>query len=299
MPTMTKRLRDHRRGRRRRDASASAATPTDIDVSKVIQLDDLELRDVGPDRRAPADPRRLGRAQRRPRRARPTRSTSPRRAAARSTRATRALGEVHRGRRPGHEASSPATSWSPTATASPTSYGFPLRIWAYDQPESIGWYAEEAVVGDWQLIHGAARLRPEPLGDRRAAAARADGVPPVAPRPRHLPGQGAARAAGRAQRAQLRRRRRRAVPACWPRPRATTPSSAPARPERRDALEKLGHRRHRPEAVQPLRRARTTSRRSASTCKRAHRRRGHAHRLRHAARPGVRGRPRRRRRAWA
>ncbi len=31
-------------------------------------------------------------------------------------------------------------------------YGYPLRIWAYDQPNSNGWYAEEAVVGDWQLI---------------------------------------------------------------------------------------------------------------------------------------------------
>jgi len=31
-------------------------------------------------------------------------------------------------------------------------YGYPLRIWAYDQPDSIGWYAEEAVVGDWQVI---------------------------------------------------------------------------------------------------------------------------------------------------
>jgi NADPH:quinone reductase-like Zn-dependent oxidoreductase len=27
-----------------------------------------------------------------------------------------------------------------------------MRIWAYDQPESIGWYAEEAVVGEWQLV---------------------------------------------------------------------------------------------------------------------------------------------------
>ncbi|MCP5045426.1 MAG: hypothetical protein GY944_30730 [bacterium] len=35
----------------------------------------------------------------------------------------------------------------------PDPYGFPLRIWAYDQPESIGWYGEEAMVGDWQLIH--------------------------------------------------------------------------------------------------------------------------------------------------
>jgi NADPH:quinone reductase-like Zn-dependent oxidoreductase len=34
----------------------------------------------------------------------------------------------------------------------PDAYGYPLRIWAYDQPDSIGWYAEEAVVGDWQLV---------------------------------------------------------------------------------------------------------------------------------------------------
>lgn len=34
----------------------------------------------------------------------------------------------------------------------PDPYGYPMRIWAYDQPESIGWYAEEAVVGDWQLV---------------------------------------------------------------------------------------------------------------------------------------------------
>lgn len=34
----------------------------------------------------------------------------------------------------------------------PDRYGFPLRIWAYDQPESVGWYSEEAVVGAWQLV---------------------------------------------------------------------------------------------------------------------------------------------------
>ncbi len=34
----------------------------------------------------------------------------------------------------------------------PDEFGYPLRIWAYDQPESIGWYSEEAVVGDWQLV---------------------------------------------------------------------------------------------------------------------------------------------------
>ena len=35
---------------------------------------------------------------------------------------------------------------------SPDPYGYPLRIWAYDQPDSVGWYAEEAIVGDWQII---------------------------------------------------------------------------------------------------------------------------------------------------
>jgi len=34
----------------------------------------------------------------------------------------------------------------------PDIYGYPLRIWAYDQPESIGWYGEEAMVSDWQII---------------------------------------------------------------------------------------------------------------------------------------------------
>jgi crotonyl-CoA carboxylase/reductase len=34
----------------------------------------------------------------------------------------------------------------------PDAYGYPLRIWAYDQPDSVGWYAEEAIVADWQII---------------------------------------------------------------------------------------------------------------------------------------------------
>ena len=34
----------------------------------------------------------------------------------------------------------------------PDDYGYPLRIWAYDKEDSIGWYAEQAVVGDWQII---------------------------------------------------------------------------------------------------------------------------------------------------
>lgn len=35
----------------------------------------------------------------------------------------------------------------------PDPFGFPKRIWAYDKADSVGWYAEEAVVGEWQLIH--------------------------------------------------------------------------------------------------------------------------------------------------
>jgi crotonyl-CoA carboxylase/reductase len=35
----------------------------------------------------------------------------------------------------------------------PDAQGYPLRIWAYDQPDSVGWYAEEAVVGEWQIVH--------------------------------------------------------------------------------------------------------------------------------------------------
>ena len=31
-------------------------------------------------------------------------------------------------------------------------YGYPLRIWGFDQPDSIGWYAQEAVVREWQLL---------------------------------------------------------------------------------------------------------------------------------------------------
>jgi len=34
----------------------------------------------------------------------------------------------------------------------PDIYGYPMRIWAYDQPDSIGWYGEEAVVEAWQIV---------------------------------------------------------------------------------------------------------------------------------------------------
>ena len=34
----------------------------------------------------------------------------------------------------------------------PDRYGYPTRIWAYDADDSIGWYGEEAMVEEWQLV---------------------------------------------------------------------------------------------------------------------------------------------------
>jgi len=34
----------------------------------------------------------------------------------------------------------------------PDRFGYPRFIWAYDMADSTGWYAEEAVVGDWQIV---------------------------------------------------------------------------------------------------------------------------------------------------
>ena len=34
----------------------------------------------------------------------------------------------------------------------PDRFGYPNFIWAYDKPDSIGWYGEEAVVGEWQIV---------------------------------------------------------------------------------------------------------------------------------------------------
>jgi NADPH:quinone reductase-like Zn-dependent oxidoreductase len=35
----------------------------------------------------------------------------------------------------------------------PDRFGYPKAIWAYDTADSVGWYAEQAVVGDWQIVH--------------------------------------------------------------------------------------------------------------------------------------------------
>lgn len=123
----------------------------EMDVANVIQLDKLELRDVGPtdvhlrilaasaehniDHAATADTVNI--AELRGGRIYPGNS---------------AVGEVV-------EVGDQVTRFKPGdvvithCNGEPDRYGFPMRIWAYDKPDSIGWYAEEAVVGEWQLIH--------------------------------------------------------------------------------------------------------------------------------------------------
>jgi crotonyl-CoA carboxylase/reductase len=124
--------------------------PSQIDVSRVIQLDELELREMGPtdihlrilaasaehnvDHAAIAD--------------------------------TVNIADVRGGKiYPGNSAVGEVIAVGERVTrfkpgqivlthcnGDPDPYGYPQRIWAYDQPESVGWYAEEAVVGDWQLV---------------------------------------------------------------------------------------------------------------------------------------------------
>src|SRR5687767_12979488 len=123
----------------------------DVDVSKVITLDDPELPEVGPtDVRmrilAFSVEHNLDHA---------------------ATADTINIAEARGGRMyPGNSAVGEVLAVGDSVTkfkagdivithcnGEPDEFGFPLRIWAYDQPDSIGWYAEEAVVGEWQLIH--------------------------------------------------------------------------------------------------------------------------------------------------
>lgn len=125
--------------------------PADMDVSKVVALDDLELRDVGPtdvhvrivaasaehniDHAATADTVNITDAR-----------------GGKMYPGNSAMGEVL-------AVGDQVTKFKPGdivithCNGGPDRFGFPLRIWAYDAPDSIGWYAEEAVVGEWQLIH--------------------------------------------------------------------------------------------------------------------------------------------------
>ena len=133
------------------ETEAAGGDPSAIDVSKVVALDDLELRDLGPrdvrlkilaasaehniDHAATADTINIAEAR-----------------GGKMYPGNSALGEVI-------EVGSDVGKFSvgdivvTHCNGEPDEHGFPLRIWAYDQPESIGWYAEEAVVEDWQIIH--------------------------------------------------------------------------------------------------------------------------------------------------
>ena len=132
------------------ETEAAGGDPSDVDVSKVIALDDLELRDVGPrdvrlkilaasaehniDHAATADTINIAEAR-----------------GGKIYPGNSALGEVI-------EVGRDVTKFSvgdivvTHCNGEPDQFGFPKRIWAYDMPDSIGWYSEEAVVGDWQII---------------------------------------------------------------------------------------------------------------------------------------------------
>ncbi|MCP5056579.1 MAG: zinc-binding dehydrogenase [bacterium] len=123
---------------------------TEFDVSNVLGLDELELRQVGPndvrmkilavsaehniDHATTADTINI--ADQRGGKIYPGNS---------------ATGEVL-------EVGANVTKFTPGdivithCNGGPDEYGFPTRIWAYDAEDSIGWYSKESVVGDWQLI---------------------------------------------------------------------------------------------------------------------------------------------------
>jgi NADPH:quinone reductase-like Zn-dependent oxidoreductase len=135
----------------------------------------------------------------------------------------------------------------------PDAHGYPLRIWAYDQPESIGWYAEEAVVGDWQIV-------PAPLAcgldlweiaalPLRAPTAyhlwrRAEGIFRVKVSEERLATLNVMGFGGGVSELFLMLAKHRGHNAFF----------CSGSPERRAALEAQGIVRHRPEALQPLRR---------------------------------------------
>ena len=132
------------------ETEASGGDPSAIDVSKVVALDELELRDVGPrdvrlkilaasaehniDHAATADTINIAEAR-----------------GGKIFPGNSALGEVI-------EVGRDVTKFDvgdivvTHCNGDPDEFGFPKRIWAYDMPDSIGWYSEQAVVEDWQII---------------------------------------------------------------------------------------------------------------------------------------------------
>ncbi len=121
-----------------------------FDVSRVIRLDDLELREMGPsdvhmrilaasaehnvDHAALADTANIAEAR-----------------GGKIYPGNSAVGEVVAVGRD-------VTRFKPGdvvithCNGVPDEFGYASRIWAYDTDDSVGWYAEEAVVGAWQII---------------------------------------------------------------------------------------------------------------------------------------------------
>ncbi len=124
--------------------------PDDFDIARVVQLDEAQLRPVGPRDvhlriLAVSGEHNINHA---------------------ALADTVNIAELRGGKiYPGNSAvgevigvGAEVSKWKPGdivlthCNGEPDIYGYPLRIWAYDQPESVGWYGEEAVVGDWQLV---------------------------------------------------------------------------------------------------------------------------------------------------
>src|SRR5437764_13843539 len=133
-----------------RERERVGGDPKDMDVSRVVELDKLELRDVG---RRYVHMRILA-------------ASAEHNIDHAATAETVNIAEARGGKMfPGNSALGEVLEVGELVTdfvagdivithcnGEPDKYGFPLRIWAYDQPESVGWYGEEAVVEDWQLI---------------------------------------------------------------------------------------------------------------------------------------------------
>src|SRR5437763_4654063 len=133
-----------------RERERVGGDPKDMDVSRVIELDKVELRALGPhdvhmrilaasaehniDHAATADTVNIAEAR-----------------GGKMFPGNSAVGEVL-------EVGELVTDFTTGdivithCNGEPDQFGFPLRIWAYDQPESIGWSGEEAFVERWQLI---------------------------------------------------------------------------------------------------------------------------------------------------
>jgi len=132
------------------EAERAEKAGEEIDVARVVALDDLELREMGPadvhlkilaasaehnvDHAATADTVNIADAR-----------------GGKMYPGNSAVGEVL-------AVGSDVTKFAvgdvviTHCNGEPDGYGYPKRIWAYDMPDSVGWYAEEAVVAEWQLV---------------------------------------------------------------------------------------------------------------------------------------------------